>query len=283
MVDPLKFDESQLKQILGTLASEKPKQWSISTALAALQFLAILGAAAWGLYEYLAFRKEHEALQLQKMQFEREQQSVLKEQQQIALHMAKLSTISIEGKNRLQEIELRSKVNERIERTADDLTVVEIQEYDDGTRLYKLTLSAGVKNISDTPVEISWTVIEYFVGELPEGVPSKRSIFRIDPLPRLLREPAEDSIWTRVGWDAHVLATTKSDLEWLRNYEPEKGGGMTAHLAKEEESFFAYEYILRANPNELVGFTLNFAVSSEENDGGLAWYFSNFKLLSEVD
>ena len=189
-------------------------------------------------------------------------------------------------RSKLAELELQQKTEERIIVRGDKLTVTEISRFDDGSRLYKAVLTLGLENGGESEFEITYTVIESFIGSMPEEVPHQ-SVVQINEPPDIFNAETTGCVqWEKISQYASQYKSSSHDMgSFFANNGYNKidsGEGLCAHLRMSEKTCFKYTYMVRTQPENLLAFVVNIGIDGATS-GPNAWYFKLWERLTEVN
>lgn len=283
MISP---EKEESKATGGSPASRQG--WSIDSVLKLIQVFAIVGAAVWGLHEYTSFRREHDQLLLEQSRFAVEQQGILKQQQALALDMAKVQLKSEKMRGELTQVELSSAKSPRLELT-NSLDVFEIGRTTVGFGIYEALLEVNAKNISKEALEVTFEVIEYYVGTVSGLSTDTPSITPLNSPSTVFDSPKPGIIkWSRVGFSASALKTsTYADYKEVLSsagIDPDKtapDGRLTGLLRPGEITLFRHSYFVHAPTDAFVAFTVSLGINGGGEEGSI-WRLENSQRLKAI-
>jgi len=262
----LKVDERQFDRIVGALKHPSSDGGRLDNVLKLLRVLAIVGAGLWAVFGYLSYRQDWEELSLQR--------------EQLAVELATLSATNQRGQNALQELTLQKSADSRFRLDA-SLDVTEQREPVEDVGNYQADLSFSITSLTDKEFEVSYVVIEYFLGNVPQARSSER-IIPVNLPPNIYNDPEHGPVrWSKLGDQAYYLGSS----DWLKKggslpqgYEWSPSGGGTASLRSGESSSFTYNYLVSARADEWVGFVINLAVDGGRDSKNL-WHIVRTRFL----
>lgn len=270
-------------------ARSEPRQRTSFDSIAKLvQVLAIVAAGVWGLYEYVSFRKEHDQLILAQSRFAVEQQGILKDQQALAVEMAKIQVESERVRRQMAEVELASAKASRLA-LKNDLDVIFLGGAPDGFGEYRARLRLEVKNISKETLEVTFSVVEYFIGTLSRMEMARPYVVPIN-LPSATFRPEESGVvrWDRVGISTYSVGDSRfSEYREVLSgagIDPNKtsgSGGAVGGLKPDEEAIFTGVYLVRAPRESWLAFSLAVGINGGGESGDL-WVLKNFQYLKGI-
>lgn len=283
MISP---EKGESKAIDGSLPSRQ--RWSVDSVLKLIQVFAIVGAALWALHEYTSFRREHDQLLLAQSRFAVEQQDILKQQQALALDMAKVQLKSEQTREELTQVELSSARLPRLALTH-NLEVSRTGRRTKELGEYRANLTVKVTNISKETLELTFSVVEYFVGTLALGEIEEPLIAPINS-PSTMFDSEESGVVTWKRLDFSVDALEESNFTEYKEILSSVGidlnrkkldTGLSGHLRPGETSLFKNLYFVRAPMDAFVGFTVTLGVNGGGKRGSL-WTIENSQYLQGV-
>lgn len=176
----------------------------------------------------------------------------------------------------------------KLDYTLDDLDVTHLGEAGGGLHRFRAVLSLTIKNHSEKPVEVTYTAIEGFIGELPDPDIGRPSIIRPGLPPSLFRRQTTSAAsWERISGEMYRTGTAPSYppiyvlSAFARDFPSVVGGGATGVWSPGEEARFTHVYQVVANPTALVAFVTSMCLDQCNNPKDF-WDFRHSIELSSV-
>jgi hypothetical protein len=257
------------------------------------QTIAIITVGIWTFYQYQEFSKKNNDLLIQSKQYELQQQKFLIQQQDLQRAQAELTLKLDQERLASEKVSKQLTQNELKKAQEDRITLTDLQlsvendgkPFPDGSQMYNVELQAEVENSSSQEFEITYSVIEGFIGSIPRDRFTYPSIARINTPPNIFNYNPDTFVsWRKLLSDAFVYSSTKYQTDWISNMfgTAHRGGGLVADLRERERSSLKYAYLIRAIPNDLVGFVINIGINGGQG-GRDVWFFVKYHSLNQSE
>jgi hypothetical protein len=264
----LRVDETQLSQLLENLKAPAASKLDLKDLASLIQVLALVVGGAWALYEFLTFRSEQNRLTL-------DQQRFAVQQQGLSTRMAELSLSLQKRQEELAGLQL-GKAHESRYRLDTGARALLIQHRKDSDEVW-IEYTFKITNISDQEFRVTYSVLEVFRGKLAVRLTNEAPIIPVNPPPNLYVAPEPGGVrWQRIHGEAHAYDKVPDRaLGILKSagYKPIQGGGGTFVLKAGESSRFQEDFVIRATPDALIGFVINWGM-----DFGYEWNARSYGL-----
>lgn len=265
-------DDAQLDRICERLLKPSSSFWTSDRCLRTAQLVALVAGGSWVLVHFILFERDAVAAARERdralAQHSRLTMDIQTEQR--ALRQAEL-THAIESqrlKLELARLEQRQVAHDLEQDTTYRFSresSIKVERIDDDRRLYDVEYSITITNVSDTPFEISFWVLDYYIGTLAPP-DDGWSMIRIG-LPESRWSPGSmnpgGAKWQRMGTYSAIvdgawkeIPTPWSDV--VRDARPKVGGVLTGVLNPKQSYTFQESYIVRAPVDAFVGFSAQF-------------------------
>lgn len=142
---------------------------------------------------------------------------------------------------------------------------------------YEATLGVTIKNTSTQDVEISWTLLERFLGRTTGGGSFDFLQINPPPIPVVGIEAAGPVTWQSVGYAAHVYYGVESPRS---DYEFARGGGMTKVIRPGDEARGRYDFDIWAPPGARAGVSFSWGLDRAFSGDGI-FHDRSWSLLPE--
>ena len=237
-----------------------PKVWFvrlIEFAEKIVPILAALGGAGWVLYRFATFQRTHETLQLEldKLSFEREKVSsqTLADERSYSLEMARLNL-------RRMGRELANLEDHPLREDA-SLKLRKLDTLPGGCARFSAVLNLVITNISQQPVDITFSVVRQYRGIIKKRRPGGAVFARINgPLETGVVDWKLASEFAGFRMAANEDAPEQIQLDG-QTFDLTPGGGLTGHLRPAEQRSFSFDYLIVDKSEAFVGFVIDVGVN----------------------
>jgi hypothetical protein len=264
----IKFDKDQLKMIVMELSSLGNRPSLIDPILKLSQIVALIFAALWGLHDYFSFKKDYQTITLRQQEVALEHQNLLNQSAELQI---RAQHTNVERSSIALEYAKARKIDYKCDLK---LTPISIPGSVSGGRAnYDVKLRFSLKNASETKLEVSYHVVDGYIGRIDSSKGDEDFIIMEGFPPNLFNMSASgDTKWTLLRRDASVLAASRDvlakDIYVQRQAisEFKSGGGVTGTWNPGEKTEFEYVYTVCAHPGDTIGFVINICFNKGIDD-----------------
>jgi len=281
------LDEKQVAEVLSAVRHTSPRSWNIDNIAKLIQLIAMLFAACWALYQFLAFEKESKKLanELATLTYETQMsQTELRKrelQQSVLLKDLELKLGKFKNEREAHEVEYHTSY--RFSKTA-KLIAKKLRDLNKVYALFEITYDIDIKNESEVPFEISFWILDSYLSQISAeltNLDSKMVVSQFGaPANRWNPGSADHGAvdWERVNsWgaiSAEASGHIKSSWEHVSPEVPLlRGGGGTGKWKPGESMSFSEKFLTRARKGSYFGVGANICFNRAEKDEDLYWNF----------
>jgi hypothetical protein len=213
---------------------------------------------------------------------------------QFAEALARVSLQQKEQETEAKELELQYAKDRKLDWEY-GLEVERTREAENDLATYRAGLHLKIINRSSTELEVSYTIIESFIGEWPDGSEdnSRPTIVRRGQPPNIFNPPSRFNPPASIKWELlnrefFVMARAIPDLRQNPTFQAyssrhaySTGGGGTGIWKPGETISFNYDYYLRMKQSATLGFVINICFNRGRK-GEDHWFFPVTEDLSTV-
>ena len=233
-----------------------------------LQILAVVAGGLWALKDYNEFKRQNNKL--------------TNEQLQLTNKTAELTQSSIDLSNQLSQMKLMHSTQGRLDITTDSSATLASKSGDGSDFLYRFETGLTVRNISDANITVPAMVVEVFAGAIPDEKIKGGKASLVNLPPSWLDDPVSGDIaWKRIAVYVQRQPEIDGGIEKVISSFPITAGGLTGEIDTNEAHDWYGDFVLRAQPTDIVASVITFWAKDERNAIRLFEY-GRLELLSEA-